>query len=652
MAKVRINKRKEYKEQLRLFITLSNNVRRKIRKHFKDYGDLAESLFDDIGEVPNEYYDDYYNDMLTILGASAREVIITMGNRLHRTRIIKKSDEIDPVIVDYVGTQTAQNVRNITETTRRDIQRQISLGLETGLSNPQISKNIRKSTGFSAKRATLIARTETHQAMNYGNQSVAKRLGLKKPVKEWASALDERARSWHVNMNGVQVGIDEPFKIMTPVSGGGVIEKQLQYAGDANGGATNVINCRCFVLYYDEEDLTTGEIGTRPSVIEGDDLIEKPEVPIVEFGDSTKEELMYHKASFNDSDRKFKRIPALFPALNRVLNDKKKGAYADDIQYLGKQPEINMPFNISKISDSDKYTWRHEYGHTIDYRATALLREKSNNKKIKDKIKNKRLEVFDSYRDGQSDQISDYYYKDILEDRKNFKNKFIGQDNYFQTKFKKDYDDIFKKYNIEKDFDMAENILTKEFVEDMIQDGKMFTKADFVEVMGKDFSKNINKTIDELVKLGYGKKELTNSFANRLFKYRVNNKNGVFGKLNFGAFEDLSDLAMTTKRVSKAVKYDQEAFHAFSDFIGGGTNNFAGAGHTDEYFARFDELFYDSRTDSVSLTTGNTAEMFAQYYSLSSTKNNKFFMRKMGEFFPATKKGFDEVLDELTKLSS
>lgn len=268
MAKVRINKRKEYKEQLRLFITLSNNVRRKIRKHFKDYGDLAESLFDDIGEVPNEYYDDYYNDMLTILSASAREVIITMGNRLHRTRISKKSDEIDPVIVDYVGTQTAQNVRNITETTRKDIQKQISLGLETGLSNPQISKNIRKSTGFSAKRATLIARTETHQAMNYGNQSVAKRLGLKKPVKEWASALDERARSWHVNMNGVQVGIDEPFKIMTPVAGGGVVEKELQYAGDANGGATNVINCRCFVIYYDEEDLTDSEPRKTPIIEE------------------------------------------------------------------------------------------------------------------------------------------------------------------------------------------------------------------------------------------------------------------------------------------------------------------------------------------------------------------------------------------------
>jgi len=255
MAKVRINKRKEYKEQLRLFITLSNNVRRKIRKHFKDYGDLAESLFDDIGEVPNEYYDDYYNDMLTILSTSAREVIITMGNRLHRNRISKKSDEIDPVVVDYIGTKTAQNVRNITETTRKKIQAEISLGVETGLSNPQISKNIRKSTAFAPYRATMIARTETHQAMNYGNQEVAKRLGLTRPLKEWASAMDERARQWHKDVNGQRVGIDKPFKIMTPISGGGVAEKELQYAGDPQGGASNTINCRCFVIYYDEGDI-------------------------------------------------------------------------------------------------------------------------------------------------------------------------------------------------------------------------------------------------------------------------------------------------------------------------------------------------------------------------------------------------------------
>ena len=277
MSKIRINKRKEYKEQLRLFINMSNNIRRRIRKHFKEYGDLAENLFNDIGEVPKEYYDDYYSDMLRILSDNAREVIITMGNRLERQRIVKKSDDIDSVVLSYTTTATAQNVRNITETTRKSIQSEIRLGLETGLSNPQISKNIRKSTGFSAKRATLIARTETHQAMNYGNQSIAKRLGLKKPVKEWASAMDERTRSWHSAMNGVQVGIDDTFKILTPVSGGAIVEKQLQYAGDPNGGATNTINCRCFVLYYDADDITD-DASRRPPITQ-----EVPEPPIKEI---------------------------------------------------------------------------------------------------------------------------------------------------------------------------------------------------------------------------------------------------------------------------------------------------------------------------------------------------------------------------------
>ena len=277
MSKIRINKRKEYKEQLRLFINMSNNIRRRIRRHFKEYADLAENLFNDIGEVPKEYYDDYYSDMLRILSDNAREVIITMGNRLERQRIVKKSDDIDSVVSSYTTTATAQNVRNITETTRKSIQAEIRLGLETGLSNPQISKNIRKSTGFSAKRATLIARTETHQAMNYGNQSIAKRLGLKKPVKEWASAMDERTRSWHSAMNGVQVGIDEKFEIMTPISGGGSTLKELNYAGDPNGGATNTINCRCFVLYYDADDITD-DAPRRPPITQ-----EVPEPPIKEI---------------------------------------------------------------------------------------------------------------------------------------------------------------------------------------------------------------------------------------------------------------------------------------------------------------------------------------------------------------------------------
>ena len=84
MSKVRINKRKEYREQLRMFISMSNALRRRIRQLFKDYSELAENLYNDIGEIPQEYYDDFYNDTLNILNRNARDTIISVGNRQHR----------------------------------------------------------------------------------------------------------------------------------------------------------------------------------------------------------------------------------------------------------------------------------------------------------------------------------------------------------------------------------------------------------------------------------------------------------------------------------------------------------------------------------------------------------------------------------------
>ena len=91
--------------------------------------------------------------------------------------------------------------------------------------------------------------------MSYGNQEIAKRLGLQKPQKEWVSAMDDRTRDWHRQTNGQRVGIDDAFTVLTPIKGGGVVHKEMQYTGDPEGGASNVINCRCFVIYYDEDDI-------------------------------------------------------------------------------------------------------------------------------------------------------------------------------------------------------------------------------------------------------------------------------------------------------------------------------------------------------------------------------------------------------------
>ena len=278
MSKIKIDLRKSYREQLRMFKTLSNAVRIKIRDMFKKYGQRAGELYENFQEIPATYYDDYHKELFKILSQSARTIIPLMNTTLEKTRLTKSEDYIDPIIIKYINGFTAQNVTNITETTRKGIQADISLGLSEGLSTPTIAGNIQKSTKFKATRATMIARTETHQAMNYGNQEIAKKLDLKSPVKEWVSAMDDRSRDWHDAMNGrPPIPVDDAFKVLTPTAGGGVAERLMMYAGDPNGGATNVINCRCFVIYHDADDIVDRPVRPKSPVV-----TETPPPPITE----------------------------------------------------------------------------------------------------------------------------------------------------------------------------------------------------------------------------------------------------------------------------------------------------------------------------------------------------------------------------------
>ena len=117
------------------------------------------------------------------------------------------------------------------------------------LSLAQIAKNITTKVGaISRSRAMLVARTETHNAAGYAHHqyhgSLGQELGMTM-VKRWTSTQDLRTRSFHAEANGQTVSMDEPFIV------GGV---PMMYAGDPQGGAKNVVNCRCVIVYVDAAD--------------------------------------------------------------------------------------------------------------------------------------------------------------------------------------------------------------------------------------------------------------------------------------------------------------------------------------------------------------------------------------------------------------
>jgi len=256
MAKIRINRRKDYKEQLKLYLNLSKSLNAKVKKLFRKTARKAEREYIEFGDMYYVFLEDFSDEFYKILSVHYRSVITTASQRLIKQRETKQDEDedIDLIVATYIAEVTANKVVDISQTTRKQIKQAIKKGIADGLSIPQIAKLIRKNRSFAPYRATMIARTETHSAMNYANYEISGKLGLNKPVKSWGSALDDRTRAWHRGMNGTTISRDDKFKVMTPIAGGGFIERQMNYTGDMNGGALNVINCRCFTLYYDSED--------------------------------------------------------------------------------------------------------------------------------------------------------------------------------------------------------------------------------------------------------------------------------------------------------------------------------------------------------------------------------------------------------------
>ena len=157
------------------------------------------------------------------------------------------SERLGFAIGSFITRVMATKVTQINRTTESQIRGIIRGGIDAGLGVDKIGRRIRElSTPMSALRAHIIARTETHTAANFGAQTAAELTGLDMK-REWVSASDERTRDTseadHVEANGQIVGMQEPFT----VSG-----EKLMFPGDPSGSASNIINCRCSVVFlYD-----------------------------------------------------------------------------------------------------------------------------------------------------------------------------------------------------------------------------------------------------------------------------------------------------------------------------------------------------------------------------------------------------------------
>lgn len=162
-------------------------------------------------------------------------------------RLNKNLDSIDieEIIENYMLRHAVDRVSNIADNTKKTISKKILEGIMAGESNAVIAKALREIKGINKRRAKIIARTETHRALNTANQEISNRyqaLTGEQHYKVWISSQDERTRTGifdHAKPHKQIVKSNESFR----VSG-----ENLRHPGDPQGSAGNVINCRCTVI--------------------------------------------------------------------------------------------------------------------------------------------------------------------------------------------------------------------------------------------------------------------------------------------------------------------------------------------------------------------------------------------------------------------
>ena len=147
-------------------------------------------------------------------------------------------------LTEFIERVGGAKIKDISDTSRRAIQREITAGITAGEGIPKLKRRIDSLylDSIIPRRSIVIARTETIVASNLGSRVGA--LNTQLPLeKEWLATLDKRTRSAHTEVDGQRREMNTPYD---------VDGEQLMYPADSSLGASgsNVIQCRCTEVYH------------------------------------------------------------------------------------------------------------------------------------------------------------------------------------------------------------------------------------------------------------------------------------------------------------------------------------------------------------------------------------------------------------------
>lgn len=255
----RVSARAEARKQLILRNNLEKRFFKQLTSLFRKFVNTHLYLYKEFGQYESSIAEQRLNEeLMPLMFAHYKRTFKALykfdedkvqNKKADEAFVFGRSVDFEDIVMQYfagrqlilagISSRMANRISTIIETGRAD-----------NLTLPQIAKLVSdKFLPISRSRAALIARTETHNAASFANHSyhvtVQQDTGSNM-LKKWVATNDARTRPAHSTANGQIVNMDEDFIV------GGV---PMKYAGDSKGGAANVINCRCVIVYVDEQDV-------------------------------------------------------------------------------------------------------------------------------------------------------------------------------------------------------------------------------------------------------------------------------------------------------------------------------------------------------------------------------------------------------------
>jgi len=183
----------------------------------------------------------HYRRVATTFGNKAFKIIEASKKFIFIPEIKSPKDEFWNELNLWMKTQAIQKVTGIQRTSKRLLRKIIQRGMDEGLSNADIAKNLVKKGRISTLfRAKTIAITETHTVAVKSVDAAIKSTRIEME-KEWVANIDKRTRPDHIDADTQRVPQNQDFTI------GGV---KMAYPGDPKGGADQVVRCRCVLMYH------------------------------------------------------------------------------------------------------------------------------------------------------------------------------------------------------------------------------------------------------------------------------------------------------------------------------------------------------------------------------------------------------------------